>query len=443
MKNHIIIRKKISNFNKTLKIPGDKSISIRLILLASLAIGKSKAFNLLESEDIKNAIKSMRKLGVKIKKIKNCYQISGLSLNGINLKKNITVDAGNSGTFARLFCGVVSRTDKKIKIVGDESLSKRDFSRIIDPLQLFGISFNSNNQKLPIILRGTEFLRPIKYEEKKGSAQVKSAIMLAALNAPGETIIKCPISRNHTENILKHCLKVPLKIVKQKNYKEIIKIKGQKQFKSFYYKVPGDLSSASFFIVLTLLSKNSKLRLQNINLNKTRTGIIEILNLMNAKIKLVNKRLYKGEFVGDIVVKSTNNLKSINCPKKFNTKSIDEFLIIFLACSKANGLSKFNGIEELRHKESDRLKVASKFLRMIGVKIEESQSSLKIHGNPNLKLNGEFVVKNFLKDHRVFMMSCVAALTLGGKFKIKDKISIKSSFPNFLHLLKNLGAKIE
>ena len=442
MKSSIIIRNKISNFKKNLSMPGDKSISIRLILLASLAIGKSKIYNLLESEDVINTLKSMKSLGVNINKIKNYYEINGVSIKGLNLKKKTKINAGNSGTFARLFCGLVARSNKKINLYGDKSLSKRDFSRVINPLKLFGMKFKSSNNKLPIIISGTEFLRPVIFEEKKGSAQVKSALMLAALNTPGETKIISVPSRNHTENIFKHCLNIPIKILKKKS-KEIIKVSGLKQFKSFDYKVPGDISSASFFIVLTILSKNSILKIRNVNLNKTRTGIIEILKKMNAKINIINTKLYNGEFVGDLIVKSTKSLKSINCPKSLNTRSIDEFLIIFLICAKAKGLSKFKGIGELRNKESDRLKVASNFLKMIGVQIKESKDGLMIYGNPNLELNGNYVIKDYLKDHRVFMMSCVAALTLGGNFTIKDRDSIKTSFPNFLNILENLGAKIQ
>ena len=163
---------------------------------------------------------------------------------------------------------------------------------------------------------------------------------------------------------------------------------------------------------------------------------------MKGKIKVLNKKTYNGELKGDIYVESTKNLKSINCPKELNTRSIDEFLIIFLLCAKAKGISKFNGIEELRQKESDRLQTAAKFLKMIGVRTTENYGSIKIYGNPDLNLKGNYKVKNFLKDHRVFMMSCIAALTLGGNFQIYDRSSIRSSFPSFLNLLKKLGANI-
>ena len=442
MKNYLSINSLIPSFNKVLNVPGDKSISIRWVLLASQAIGKSKAYNLLESDDVISAIVSMRKLGVKIFKRRDFYEIKGVGLSGFNHKNNINLNAGNSGTFARLLCGTLAGNVKNVKVTGDTSLSKRDFSRVVKPLELFGISIKTKKNKLPITVKGSKYLSPIFYKEDKGSAQVKSAILLASLNTPGQTIVKSKISRNHTEVMFKNCLKIPLKLKKYKNY-EIIKVEGKKNYKGFDYKIPGDISSAAFFIALTILAKKSSLKMKNVNYNKSRTGIIEILKKMKAKIKVTNIKNYKGEKVADIYVTSSKNLIGINCPKSLNTKSIDEFLIIFLVCAKAKGISKFIGINELREKESDRLKIAASFLRSIGIKIDEKFDSLKIYGNPNLKIKKQVIIKNFLKDHRVFMMSCVAALTLGGDFKIYDKQSINSSFPNFLNLLKKLGAKID
>ena len=442
MKNFVRIESKLNNFNSVIEIPGDKSISIRCILLASQAIGQSKAFNLLESDDVKNTIKSMRSLGVKIKKKKNFYEIEGVGLNGFKIKDKQKIYAGNSGTFARLFCGLVVKNEKKIKVLGDKSLSKRDFSRIIDPLRQFGVILKSKKGKLPLNITGTKHLKPIFFKETKGSAQVKSAIMLASLNTPGITSIKCVPSRDHTELMFKHCLKIPI-FIKKGNKFDLIKVEGLNNYKGFNYKIPGDISSAGFMIILTILSKNSKLLIKNININETRSGLLEILKKMNANIKILNRRFYKGESIADIQVKSTNYLKPIKCPSHLNTKAIDEFLIIFLACAKASGISKFKDLQELRNKESDRLKQSANFLKMIGVKVFQKSNSLEIFGNPNLNLDKNFQIKNFLKDHRVFMMACIAALTLGGNFKINDKDSIKTSFPNFIEILKNLGAKIK
>ena len=303
----------------------------------------------------------------------------------------------------------------------------------------FGVKITSRNNKLPLKVYGNEYLRPINFQELKGSAQVKSCIMLAALNTPGITKIKCIPSRNHTELLFKY-LKLNINI-KKKNKFDIIKIKGGKQYKGFNYKIPGDISSASFFIVLTLLSNNSKLVIKNVNVNKTRTGIIDILKKMNGKIIIKNKREYKGEQVADIHVKSSNNLKSIKCSKKMNSRLIDELPLIFLVCAKARGISYFQNLDELRHKESDRLKLSSNFLNMIGIKNNINFNSFNIKGNPNLFLTKNFTIKNFFKDHRIFMLSCIAALTLGGKWKIHDKDSINTSFPNFLKTIKKLGGK--
>ena len=298
----------------------------------------------------------------------------------------------------------------------------------------------SKNKSLPVEILGTNFLRPINYIESKGSAQCKSAIMLAALNTPGTTFIKAKKSRNHTELLFKY-LKLPINIKSGKNY-DFIKVTGLNQFNAFDYIVPGDISSSAFFIVLTALSKNSKIRIKNINVNKSRIGIIKILKKMNCKIILKNKKKYKGEDTADIIVKSSKNIKGINCPSSLNSTAIDEFLVIFLIAAKANGMSTFKNLSELNKKESPRLDIAINILKSIGVKVKREKDNLKVFGNPNLNLNGNFHIKNFLKDHRVFMMSCVAALSFGGNWKIDDKESIKTSFPIFLNLLKKLGAKI-
>ncbi len=385
MKNYLSINSLIPSFNKALNIPGDKSLSIRWVLLASQAIGKSKAYNLLESDDVISAIVSMRKLGVKILKKKDCYEINGVGLSGFSHKNNLNLDAGNSGTFARLLCGALAGNIMNVKVTGDPSLSKRDFSRVVKPLELFGINIKTTRNKMPITVRGSKFLRPIFYKEEKGSAQVKSAILLASLNTPGQTIVKSKISRNHTELMFKNCLNIPLKLKKYKNY-EIIKVEGKTNYKGFDYNIPGDISSAAFFIALTILANKSRLKMKNINYNKSRIGIIEILKKMKAKIKITNIKNYKGEKVADIFVRSSKNLIGINCPKSLNTKSIDEFLIIFLLCSKSIGISNFIGISELRQKESDRLKMAARFLKSIGINVDEKFDSLKIYGNPNLKI---------------------------------------------------------
>ena len=441
MPNHVYIDKKILPFHRTIKISADKSLSIRTILLASQAIGISKISNLLESEDVLNALRVIKKLGINYKKTKKCYEIHGFGLNGYNPKNNTLINAGNSGTLGRLILSLLIKTKKKIKLIGDKSLSKRDFSRVTLPLKLFGANIKSKKNSLPIIIEGTDFLRPINYVEKKGSAQCKSSVMLAALNTPGTTKIKAKKSRNHTELLFKY-LKLPIKIKTTKNF-DLIKVEGLQQFNAFNYVIPGDISSSAFFIVLTILTKNSNIRLKNININKSRTGVITILKKMNCNITLKNKKIYKGEKTADIVVKSSDKIIGVNCPASLNSSAIDEFLIIFLIAAKAKGVSIFKNLGELNKKESPRLNFAVSFLRKIGINVERKKDNIKVYGNPNLEINKNLHIKNYLKDHRVFMMSCIAALSFGGKWKIDDKDSINTSFPTFIKILKNLGAKIK
>ncbi len=441
MKNQVTIYKLIKPFKKEIIVSSDKSLSIRCILLSSIAIGKSRIFNLLESEDVISALNIVKKFGVKFLKKKNYFEIYGVGINGFKIKKNTVLNAGNSGTLARCILGLSSAINTKVKLTGDQSLSKRDFERVILPLKLFGVNIKSNKGKLPIELSGSPYLKPIKYFEKKGSAQVKTCIILSAINTPGITKLKAIRSRNHTELMLKS-FNYPIKVKNFKNFDEI-EITGKSQFKAFDYNIPGDISSASFFIVLTLLSRSSDLLIKNININSSRTGIIKILNKMNAKIKIINKRNYKGEIIGDLKIKSAKNLKSINCPQNLNSSAIDEFILIFLVACKSTGISKFKNLGELNKKESPRLDIAIKFMRTIGIKVIRKKNDINIYGNPYLKLENIYHSKNFLKDHRIFMMSVIAALTFGGKkWIIDDKDSIKTSFPNFLEILKKLGARI-
>jgi|TARA_B110000003_G_scaffold273013_1_gene309973 3-phosphoshikimate 1-carboxyvinyltransferase len=437
----IYFNNKIKNFDKKIFVDGDKSLSIRWVLMASMALGKSRAYNLLQSEDVLSSLTSLKKLGIKIQHNKKYYEINANGLNSYVYKKNLTINAGNSGTFGRLILALLINTPKKIKLIGDKSLSKRDFSRVIKPLKKFGANFNPKNKtKLPISIKGTDFIKPIKYFENKGSAQCKSAVLLAALKASGKTFIKAKKSRDHTEILFKE-LKIPIKVKKTKNY-DYIEIEGKKNFKAFNYNIPGDISSSAFFIVLTLLSEKSNLIIKNVNINPSRTGVITILNKMGAKIVFKNKKFYKGEQIADIYVKSKKILKSINCPKKYNSSAIDEFLIIFLVAAKAKGISYFKNLKELNQKESRRLDWGSKILNMIGIKTKLTNHSIKIYGNPNLKLNKSYEIKNYLKDHRIMAMTTIAALTLGGKWKINDSDSINTSFPSFLKIIKNLGGKI-
>ena len=434
------IEKKIKKFNKNLTTSGDKSLSIRWALLASQSPYKSKSYNLLTSEDVLDTLRCLRKLGVKIKLRKKFCEIFGVGLNGFKYKKNLSLNAGNSGTLGRLIMGLLVHCKESVKLKGDKSLSKRDFLRVSKPLEKFGAKFQTNSGKLPIYIKGTDNPLPINYNETRGSAQCKSSVMLAALNTKGLTTIKAKKSRDHSELLFKY-LKLPIKVSKKRNY-DLIRIKGGKKIPSINYKIPSDISSSAFFIVLTALSENSKLKINNININPSRTGILSILKIMKVKIKVLNKRIYKGEYIADLVIHGSKKFRSINCPIKFNSAAIDEFLLIFLIAAKADGISYFKNLSELNEKESPRLKWGSKILNKMGIKNFVTNNSIKIYGNPNIKVKKKIVIKNFLKDHRVFMTSVVAALTFGGKWQIHDKDSINTSFPSFLNKINYLGAKM-
>ena len=440
MSNKININNTLEPFDKTLEIEGDKSLSIRWALIASQANGKSISKNLLKSEDVLSTLNSLKKLGVKIRLLKNSCEIHGMGINGFKYKKNITLNAGNSGTFGRLIMGLLIHSKNKIKIVGDKSLSKRDFYRVTKPLEKFGAKFHTKSGKLPITINGTNNPKPIKYFEKKGSAQCKSAVMFAALNTYGQTIIKAKKSRDHSELLFRY-LKLPIKVLKKKNF-DLIKIKGKQNIKPLNYKIPSDISSSAFFIVLTALCSNSKLIIKNVNINPSRIGIVRILKMMGVKILFKNIKTLKGEKIADLSIKSATSLRAIKCPSKLNSSAIDEFLLIFLVAAKAKGISIFRNLSELNQKESPRLLWGSKILSKMGVKNIVNSDSIKIYGNPNLKIKRKIIIKNFLKDHRIFMTSAIASLCFGGKWQINDKDSINTSFPSFLKKIAFLGAKI-
>ncbi len=437
MSQSLLIKNKIKYFNKSIQVSGDKSLSIRWVLFSSLANGVSVAKNLLISEDVKAAINTIRKLGIKVNINKDVCKIYGKGIDGYKYKKNLVINAQNSGTLGRLILGLLINTKFPIKLIGDKSLSKRDFGRISTPLSKFGANFKLNKNKfLPLIIRGSKNLSPINYIENRGSAQCKSAVIFGGMRVKGQTNIKAKKSRNHTEILCKN-LGLPIKIQKKKNY-DLIRISEVKKINKLNYEIPGDISSSAFFIVLTILNENSKLVIRNVNINSSRIGVITILKKMGANISFKNIKIYKGEKNADIHVKYQNSLKAINCPSNLNSSAIDEFLVIFLVAAKAKGISTFKALDELNNKESPRLIWGERILNKIGIRTITTKNSIKIFGNPNLKVNKKIIINNFLKDHRVFMTSVIAALSFGGTWKIYDKDSTKTSFPDFLRIVNEL-----
>ena len=439
----VLIKKKINKFSKTIKVAADKSLSLRALMLASQCIGISKIRNLLESEDVVSCIKALRTLGVKIVKKNNTYLVYGNGLNSFKFNKKITkIYVGNSGTTARLLSGLLSTHPGKFYLYGDKSMNKRDMSRVINPLAKIGCFFYPQKKlTLPLTLKGTSFPLAQKHIESIGSAQTKSLILFSALSTPGITSIEEEkISRNHTELFLKK-INADIKITKFKKG-NLITLKGQKNLYAFNYDVSSDPSSASFLVALTLLTPNSKLIINNVICNSTRLGFFKILKeKMNANIQIKNLRKESGEAIGDIIIKSSN-LKSVNCPRELAPFLIDEFCILFIIAALTKGVSKFNGIRELRYKESDRIKSMEKGLNKIGIITKSTIDSLKIYGNPNIKIKKKLDIYSN-SDHRVAMSWSILGLLVSGKVKIHNFETVNTSFPNFLSLIKKIGGKFE
>ncbi len=438
----VSIKKKIKKFNKVIDVESDKSISHRALLIASQCIGPSIIKNILESEDTNNTINCLKKLGVKIIKKKKKHIVYGNGLGSFVQPRGKKLYMGNSGTLAGMLIALLAtHPNIKVKVSGDDSLNKRDMNRIIQPLSKVGCNFYPKGKtNLPLIVEGTSMPLAQVHLETIGSAQVKSSVLFAALNTPGITTIKEEKkSRNHTENLLT-AIKADIKIKKSKN-SNLITLRGQKNLSSFNLQVPGDPSSAAPFITLALLTKGSKLLIKNINCNPTRLGFIKILKKMNAQIKIKNLKIIKGEPVGDILIKSSN-LKAINCPKNLVPAAIDEFPLLFIISSRIKGVTKFSGIKELRHKESDRIKSVEIGLNQMGIKTKSTSDSLKIFGNPKMKVNK--TIKIFPKnDHRIAMSFFCLGQLLDSNIKINNFETVNTSFPKFLNKMKKIGTAYE
>ena len=436
MKKNTLKSSKSKILSGYLVLPGDKSISHRAIILSSLAIGNSKIYGLLESDDVINTVKSIRNLGVTILKKKDHYLVEGNG--GIFKKKTQQLYFGNSGTGVRLITGMLATKKINIILTGDESLSTRPMQRVIDPLNLIGAKIESNNGKLPIIINKSEILMPEKFISEIGSAQIKSAFLLAALNISGTcTYIEKKPSRNHSEIMLKN---FGAKIsVKKSGTSKIIKIFGSTPLESKNVRVPGDFSSAAFIIVAVLLVPGSKVIFENLGLNFYRTGLIDVLKKMGAQIKVKRTYLVNGERVGDLEVVSSK-LKSINLDGGISARMIDEYPILFVAASFADGITFLRNLEELKFKESDRLKSMAEALRKCGVKINVKNDSIKIYGKKTQK--GGCQIKTF-KDHRIAMAMLIFGMISEEPVSVDEIGMIETSFPDFYLVMKKIGANLE
>ena len=430
---------KSSDLNGEITIPGDKSISHRCVILSSLAIGESKINGLLDSSDVNCTINAMKSFGASIYMSSNdeCT-VNGIGIGSLRQPDN-PLDFGNSGTAVRLILGLVSTYPIETHFTGDESLTQRPMRRVTDPLTDFGANFELRNKEfLPIVVKGANLPIPITYEMEVASAQVKSAILLAGLNAPGiTTVVEKEKTRDHTETLLKY---YGYEISQEeRNNKNFISLEGQKFLSPVNIKVPGDPSSAAYPVVAGLICKNSNIKIKNVLLNPTRDGLYRCLDEMGAKITYSNKKNEAGEITYDLEVKSSS-LKPIDVPAERAPSMIDDYPILAVAASLTNGISIFRGLSELKVKESDRLLGIYNFLSKNGIDVKIDSNNLIINGSSGGPKGGGLVETNL--DHRIAMSSIILGMVSDESIRIDDIETIKTSFPNFIELMKKLGARI-
>ena len=440
----INISSQIEPYNKTINVDSDKSISIRSFLIGAVSHNISEVKNVLESEDVFSCINCLRKLGVKIQRIKpRHYLVYGKGLGSFYATKNTVLDCGNSGTTARLLVGLLATNPEiHVKIKGDNSLNKRNMGKLIHLMGEFGAVFlPKNKSNFPLTLISSEI--PIGIEYKAGvSAQLKSAVMLAGLNANGTTnVVEVEESRNHTENMLLQSTGI-LGFKKNKKKQNHIKVCGKGHLDPLKINVGGDPSSAAFFTALTLLVPKAYLKIEGVGLNPRRIGFYNLLKKYGAKIKFKKIKKINNELVGNIHVESSK-LKPIKANSAYYVSATDEYPILFVIAALTKGISIFKGIEDLANKESNRIEEMKKILIQIGVKCRSNKSEMKIFGISNIKnLNTKIKIPN-LGDHRICMSTAILSLITGIKSEIKNFETVKTSSPSFLKTIKLLGGKFE
>lgn len=404
-------------------VPGDKSIAHRAVILASVARGRSRIFNLSGGDDNSRTVKAFRQMGVEIYRDGDALCVEGKGWEGIRAPKE-AIDCGNSGTTMRLLSGLLAGRPFRSELDGDASLRQRPMQRVIDPLSLMGARIKSTGGLAPLEIEGGG-LRGIDYRMPIASAQVKSAILLAALQARGTTTLEEPLkSRNHTEVMLRG-FGADVAV----NCNRIV-IAGGQNLAAQDVRIPSDISSAAFFLVAAAMIPGSDVTARNVGCNPTRDGIIHVLRRMGAAIELSGERLEAGEAVADIRVVG-GKLKDVEVGGEWAARTIDEYPILAVAAALAEGVTSFSGVKELRFKESDRIAAMTEGLQRLGAQVEEREDGMTIHGGN--KLRGS-QVRSF-GDHRVAMALAVAGLVSGGGVEIDDAACVDISFPGFFELL--------
>lgn len=431
-----------SSLKGVVSIPGDKSISHRSLILGALAIGQTRITGLLEGQDVLDTAKAMVAFGAVVEKNDQSeWLVDGVGVGGF-AEPSTVVDCGNSGTGVRLIIGAMSTTPINATFTGDHSLNSRPMERVTNPLSKFGVTtFGRSKGRLPMTVIGARSPIPVKYDVPVPSAQVKSALLLAALNAPGETIItEKETTRDHTERMLSS-FGADISVENISNRRSI-KLCGHSELNGQNICVPSDPSSAAFPICAAIIVEGSDILVPNITLNETRAGLYKTLIEMGANLSFENEREESGEPVADIRACFSPDMKGVEVPPERAASMIDEYPILSVVAANATGKTIMRGVKELRVKESDRIDVMAKGLRANGVFVDEGEDWWAVKGNGMGSVKGGSICQTFL-DHRIAMSFLVLGLSSQNYVEIDDCLPIKTSFPNFIELMLEIGANME
>jgi len=435
-----VTSEKSSALSGSIRVPGDKSISHRALMFGAMAVGETKVTGLLEGEDVLCTAAAMRSLGAKVERLDDgTWVVQGRGVGGFSEPTGV-LDMGNSGTAARLLMGVLATQSFKTFMTGDASLCSRPMERVMKPLRPIGVNFVSRSKgRMPIAIQGTDSPMPLSYELPVASAQVKSAVMLAGLNAPGKTTVIEPVPcRDHTEKMLQH-FGAEVEVEEREDGGRIITMTGQPELVARDVMVPTDPSSAAFPIVAALITPGSNITVEAVGMNPLRTGVIKTLKEMGGKITELNVRVEAGEEVADLQVEYSE-LTGVNVPADRAPSMIDEYPVLAVAASFAKGTTHMEGLEELRVKESDRLAVVVESLKACGVDVVEGEDTMTVNGTGELALGGGEIKSRL--DHRIAMSFIVFGMASQKPVIIDDGSPIDTSFPGFTSLMNGLGANI-
>jgi 3-phosphoshikimate 1-carboxyvinyltransferase len=421
-----------------ISVPGDKSISHRALMFGALAVGKTRISGLLEGEDVLRTAAAMRALGAQIERSGDAWLVAGRGIGGLSEPDDV-LDMGNSGTAARLVCGILASHPVFAVMTGDVSLRRRPMRRVTEPLAACGAVFLAREGgRLPLAVEGARDALPLDYAVPVPSAQVKSAVLLAGLNARGLThVAEADATRDHTENMLRH-FGAEVSVETRGNGR-VIHLQGQPELSAADVSVPGDPSSAAFPLAAALLVPGSHLVIQGVGLNPLRTGLLTTLAEMGANITVENRRTEGGEPVGDLVVKH-GPLRATDVPSARAPSMIDEYPILAVVASCAEGTTRMRGLKELRVKESDRLSVAAALLAGNGTRIELEGDDMIIHATGSPPEGGATVATHM--DHRLAMSALVLGMATNRAVAVDDAAFIDTSFPGFVSLMNSIGGAI-